>query len=395
MKKIFFDLHSGVSGDMLVSALAGLCADPESAVKLIQTIPLNFSARIFPVKRGNIAAWHFDIDAHTHHEDQIHGRHLCDILKIISAWQCKERVRQMAQAVFQRLARAEAAVHGTSIDEIHFHEVGAADSIVDILGSCLLLEHLGIEEILFNDFRFGCGTVRCCHGEIPLPVPAVSELAKGFRFRTTDIPSELVTPTGAAVLTALGRQTGQINGRVIAAARGSGDREPAGIPGYLTALFFEDSTCKQRKENILIEVNLDDMNSQAVPSLQESLFAGGALDVYLTPLIMKKGRPAIKISVLCTDDKKEPLENLLLKNTTSFGLRSITMQKTELPVKIKNFSTSLGEVRVKFCNDREFFKYKFEYCDLAAIAEKHQIAVQTAEQILAIELAPDLSSLQD
>ena len=258
-------------------------------------------------------------------QDQGHGRHLSDIAEILAGSSLPPRVTQNALAVFTRLADAEAKIHGTSRDQIHFHEVGAVDAIVDIVGSCLLLDMLGVERVVTSSIPCGYGTIACQHGIMPVPAPATMELLQGFPVHSVDIRGELVTPTGAALLTTLSdpAMAGKMPAmRVVDSGFGAGKKQfKPDMPNLLRVILgeTEDASDRTPQTVAVLETNLDDQNPEGFDLLMERAFAAGAVDVFFAPIQMKKNRPATLVTLLCPPDKADALAGLLFRETGTFG----------------------------------------------------------------------------
>jgi uncharacterized protein (TIGR00299 family) protein len=265
-----------------------------------------------------------------HCSDEGTSRNLSDIIKIIHQSTLSNSIRDNVCAVFTRLAKAEAHVHGEHIEDVHFHEVGAMDSIIDISAFCIAIDMLKADQIHFSEFCFGTGTINSRHGEIPVPVPAVVELTKGFSCRHTRKRGELVTPTAAALLTTLGTQVGAASpaGTIIATGVGFGTRHYP-FPSY-TRAFFSETDDRITEQLVLLECNIDDMNPQVAPYLIDILLGNGALDVTATPAIMKKGRPGIVFSVLADDKNCTVLKEIIYRESTTLGIRIQRVEREKL-----------------------------------------------------------------
>ena len=355
MKTAYFDCFSGVSGDMTLAALLA-CGVDEAAFRA-QLSMLNvpgYELRVQRVTRSGITAT--DVDVHLIEAEQGHGRHLADIAAILDSSPLPPHVRQKALAVFTRLADAEAKIHGTTREQIHFHEVGAVDAIVDIVGSCLLLDMLGVERVVTSSIPCGHGTIRCQHGIMPVPAPATMELLEGFPVHSVDIRGELVTPTGAALLTTLAdpATAGKMPAmRVLTSGFGAGKKQfKPDMPNLLRVILGEteepapggDAT---PQTVAVLETNLDDQNPEGFDLLMERAFAAGALDVFFAPVQMKKNRPAMLLSVLCPPDKADALAALLFRETGTFGIRAREQRRYTLARSWRTVVTEFGDIRLK------------------------------------------------
>ena len=314
-------------------------------------------------------------------------RCLSDVRAMIEASPLPRRVKRLSKRVFERLARAEAAVHGCSVEDVHFHEVGALDAIVDVVGSCTALDLLDVEGVSLGPLPVGRGTTRGEHGVLPLPVPAVVELLKGFRVVQTDEMCELVTPTGAALLTAwalelpVAAPAGTAGGTVLAAGFGVGHRGLAGRANVLRASLIEVSAVppagRPDEGCLVLECNLDDAVPELVGALTGRLLAAGALDVFTTAVQMKKQRPGILLTILARPTDREALESLVFAETPTFGIRRYPVERTVLDRRQETVHTEFGTVRVKIgaLRGRDITR-KPEHDDCAARAAEHGVPVR-------------------
>jgi uncharacterized protein (TIGR00299 family) protein len=343
---LYLSCFSGVSGNMFIGALldAGL---PEKDLRaMVSALPVSgYQLKFESVVKCGIKATHFDVLL-DHHEHHAH-RHLADIVKIINGANLSDRVKTRSIAVFAKLAEAEAKVHGTTVEKIHFHEVGAVDAIIDIVGTVFGLEQLGIEKLYAGNLRTGHGMIKCAHGSMPIPAPATAELLCGIPYVQGDVEKELLTPTGAALLATLcdgfgDRPAGFISGKTAYGAGGM-DLE---IPNVLRV---ELGRLKPQNEPslVLMETNIDDCNPQIFDYVMARLFKEGALDVWLTPIQMKKNRPAVTLSVLAPASLQAEVEKIIFTETTTIGIRRYAVDRTALERREKTVNTPWGEVRVK------------------------------------------------
>ena len=370
MKVAYFDCFAGISGDMTLGALvdAGLSF---SALKseLDKLSVREFAIFRRRVEKHGIAGTKVDVHAR---EGHVH-RHLKHVLEIIDSSSISPSAKERAGRVFQKLAEAEAKVHGTTIDAVHFHEVGAVDAIVDVVGAVVGLELLGIEAVYASRFRLGSGQTRGAHGAMPVPVPAVVEMTKGFPTERTAIPHELVTPTGAALLTALASGIGDdIRLRTESTGYGAGARNVEQVPNLLRVEIGELVADSRTDAPILLETNIDDMSPEIYGYLIDRLFEAGARDAFLTPVIMKKGRPGIQLTVLADPNKETELTELIFLETTTLGIRRMPVQRHLLERHSDTLQTPFGPVRVKIATIGGKQRVSPEYDDCARIArEKH------------------------
>ena len=373
MKVAYFDCFAGISGDMTLGALvdAGLDFDLLKA-ELDKLNVKEFTISKKRVEKHGIAGTKIDVDAQ---EGHVH-RHLIDVLYIINTSTISDTAKEKARKVFQKLAEAEAKVHGTTIDQVHFHEVGAVDAIVDIVGVCVGLELMGIDVIYASKFRFGSGRTRGAHGAMPVPVPAVVEMTKGCSAEYTDIPLELVTPTGAAILTALATSIGEkINLKTETTGYGAGTRDVEQVPNLLRVQIGELVTNQQSDEPILLETNIDDMTPEIYGYIIDRLLEAGARDAYLTPIIMKKGRPGIQLSALVDPNKETEITDIIFSETTTLGIRRIPVQRHMLERHSDTIETPFGPIRVKIANVNGKPRITPEYDDCARIAREKSVPI--------------------
>ncbi len=388
MKIAFFDCFSGVSGDMTLGALLACGADnagleAEFRRQLAGLHVPGYDLTVQRVVRQGITAT--DVDVVLLEQDQGHGRHLSDIRALLEQSALSDAVRRKSLAVFTRLADAEAKIHGTTREEIHFHEVGAVDAIVDIVGSCLLLEMLGVDAVVPSSLPCGTGTIVCAHGVMPVPAPATLELLMGFPVHPVDIRGELVTPTGAALLTTLAdpQAAGKMPAmRVLASGFGAGKKQfKADMPNLLRVVIGEatdtESADKTPQMVSVLETNLDDHNPEGLELLMERAFAAGALDVFFAPIQMKKNRPATLVTVICPADKTETLAGVLFRETGTFGIRIKEQRRLTLARSWRTVTTEFGPIRLKTGNwQGEDVTASPEYDDCKQAAQAHDVSLR-------------------
>jgi len=352
MKLLRFDSVGGASGNMLLGALIGLGVDREQLCGLLRTLPIEgFSLDVGEVNRFGQTGLHVEVVVADEHHPH---RGLSDVRDIIAQGELGERTRALALATFQRLAEAEASVHGTTPEAVHFHEVGAMDAIIDIVGACACLELLEIDAVLCSELPVGTGTVEAAHGILPLPVPATAILLKDVPVTPTTLPFELVTPTGAALLTTwlalLPAGVGE-GGAIRAVGTGFGARELPDRPNALRAMLLEagkgDEPSQSGDVCRVLECNVDDMSPELVGSLYERLRASGALDVFTTPVQMKKQRPGVLLTVLCSEERREALLEIIFTESTTFGVREYPVARSTLERELVPVETPYGPVNVK------------------------------------------------
>ena len=365
MKICYFDAFSGISGDMTVGALLDAGADWRALETALASLNLGATCRVEKTKRKGIAASKFTV---THQEQKKH-RHLPHIEKIIAAGEIPAKARDNALAVFRRLGEAEAETHGVPIEKVHFHEVGAIDSICDIVGACVALDSLGVEEIYCSQVNVGSGTVETEHGTLPIPAPATARLLKDRPIYSAGPQTELTTPTGAALITTLAQGFGALPSvRMLAQGFGAGDKDFPMQANVLRVLVGEKTSAAEATSVTILEANIDDSTPQVLGYAMERLFAEGALDVTLTPVFMKKNRPATLISVIAAPETVEELAAVLFAETSTLGLRMISAERRVLAREIAEVETSFGKIRVKY-NERGGVTPEYEDCRRVA-AEK-------------------------
>jgi len=361
---------------MILGALlaAGLDAD-ELRADLDKLNLGGYELKIRRVRKQGFDAAKVDVEVT---EEQTH-RHLRHITDIIDASGLSANVKQRAKQVFGRLAEAEAKVHGTSVEEIHFHEVGAVDAIVDVVGAAIGFERLGFDRIVCSPIPTGSGTVTCAHGVMPVPAPAVAELLIGVPLAECDEVGELTTPTGAAILTTLAETYGPLPPmRIARTGYGAGNRDGANRPNVLRLIVGESiGSDAQTDEVVSLEANLDDATGEQIGYACERLFEAGALDVCTTPIIMKKGRPGVLLSVLCALEKEADCRRIIFTETTTFGIRRRQCSRHTLERRSRVVVTRFGEIRVKLgILEGTVVRASPEYDDCAAAARRHGVALR-------------------
>lgn len=348
MKTCYFDCFAGISGDMLLGAFVDAGLSPTVLEAELRKLRLEgWSLTAQKVRRGELTATKLTFQiSETHHH-----RTWRTIREMLHSSELPDAVRQRAEAIFLRLAEVEAAVHDVAIDEVHFHEVGALDSILDIVGASVAVERLGLEKILVSPLNVGTGTVKTAHGVLPVPAPATAGLLKGAPVYSSGLEGELVTPTGAAVVSVLASSYGSIPlMRVSVIGYGAGDRNPDGYPNVLRVFVGESVEAgvgPEKTDVMVLEANIDDMNPVIGGYLIEQALAAGALDVFYTPVQMKKNRPGITVTVLSPPDRLEALCELLFAQTTSLGVRYYPVQRRVLERQFVEVTTPFGPVRMK------------------------------------------------
>jgi pyridinium-3,5-bisthiocarboxylic acid mononucleotide nickel chelatase len=348
----YWDCFSGIAGDMNLGAMVGCGLAVERLREDLAGLALEgFHIEHRRVQRGALAADKIDVVIDV---DEGHHPHrgLADIREILSSSSLPEGVAERAEAVFEALCAAEAEVHGCSIDEVHLHEVGAIDAIVDVVGAAWAIEALGIGELVVSPLPLGSGMVRSAHGPLPVPGPAAVELLRGFAVRLGDGAAELVTPTGAAIVAALGRPGAMPERMVVErVGYGAGDRELGDRPNLLRVLLGERPAGIGVDSLLLLETNLDDLNPELYEYVMERLFGEGARDVYFAPIHMKKNRPAVLLSVLADPARRDALTRVLFDETSTLGVRVLPVERLRVERETGEVETRFGRVRVKIGKD--------------------------------------------
>lgn len=365
MKIAYLDCFSGISGDMLLGALVDAGAGGEELNRQIARLGLpGVAVRFEKCLRAGIGATQAHVEAPPEHQH----RHLSHIEKIIREGRLAPRVEERAVAIFRRLGEVEAGVHQVPVERVHFHEVGAVDSIVDVVGACLGLEELGIDEVQCSALNVGSGTVETEHGTLPAPAPATAALVKGRPVYSRGPAVELTTPTGAAIATTLAARFGPLPAmRVEAVGYGAGSRDFPGQANVVRVLVGEPSGAAESTAVAVIEANIDDLSPQVLAYAMERLLEGGALDVTLSPVLMKKGRPGSLLRVLARPEDQETLAGVVFRETTTLGLRIYQAERRVQARSTVEVETAYGKVRVKVSETGSFAP---EYEDCRRLAEE-------------------------
>lgn len=408
-KTLYLECESGISGDMAVAALLDLGADQQVLKKALASLPVQgFDIRISRVKKSGLDACDFDVvldkehENHDHDMEYLHGhdahnhdthnhdaagahsmhthhahehRSFADILQIIESSSLTERAKKTSADIFSVLADAEAKAHGVPKDQVYFHEVGAVDSIVDILSVAICLDNLDIDRVIVTELCEGRGTVRCQHGILPIPVPAVANIvqANHLKLKLTQVEGELVTPTGAAIVAAI-RTSDKIPESffIEKTGLGAGKREYV-CAGILRAMLLEienEENWLEKDEICKLETNIDDCNGEALGFLMERLMQAGARDVHYTPVYMKKNRPAYQVNVICKKEDAAKLEKLIFQGTTTIGIRRIYMERSILKREAAEIDTPFGKMKVKVCDLPDGKRIYPEYEEVARICRE-------------------------
>ena len=403
-KTLYLECYSGISGDMTVAALLDLGADREVLKESLKSLPVGgFRTEITRVKKSGLDARDFSVileqDNHDHDMEYLHGseksytghheythsheyphehRGMKEITEIIQKSEMTARAKKMAMRVFGILAQAESKAHGVPVEEVHFHEVGAVDSIVDIAAIAICMDNLDISNVIVPVLYEGTGFIRCQHGQIPVPVPAVTHIAEThkLKLKITDIQGELVTPTGAAVVAAF-RTSDRLpeDFTMLKTGIGAGKRQYR-CPGILRAMLIRETTDLQIKDIIWkLETDMDDCGGEMMGHVMNLLMANGAREVHYTPIYTKKNRPAYTLTVICKESEREKLENLIFSETTTIGIRRVEMERTILQREIQKKDTPVGTAIVKACTLPDGnIRYYPEYENVAELAERNQLS---------------------
>ena len=377
MKILYFDCFSGVSGNMILGAMVDAGIDIKALKKELKKLDLHgYSLKVSKVKRKGIKGTKVDVivDKKKH----LHHTHYKDIKRLIERSKLPEKIKEDSLSIFKNIAEAEAKIHRTSVDNVHFHEVGAVDSIVDVVGASICINLLNPDIILSSPINTGKGMVKTEHGLLPVPAPATTEMLKGFPSYSSDIEFELATPTGVGIITAMAKASNTIpvmKTNVI--GYGAGSKDFSDSPNLLRIMIGEGYSPSEQDSITVIESNIDDMNPQFYDHIMNRIFDAGALDVFLTPIIMKKNRPAVKITLLSDNDNVNKLADILLKETTSFGLRMYKTERVKLDKEIKAIKTEYGNARVKIGKrNGKIINIAPEYEDCKRIAKEKGIPIR-------------------
>ncbi|HKE29396.1 MAG TPA: nickel pincer cofactor biosynthesis protein LarC [Bryobacteraceae bacterium] len=370
----YFDAFSGISGDMTVGALADAGANTGAITAAITSLDAGAVVSFEKVKRNGIGATKYHVEAGEQHGH----RHLSHIVKMIEKGALAPRAREKAIAVFRKLAEAEAQVHDTSIEKVHFHEVGAVDSIADIVGAAVALDLLDVDTVVCSPVNVGSGTVKAEHGVLPVPAPATAILLAGAPVYSRGPAVELTTPTGAAVAAALAQRFGTLPPMKIARTGfGAGTRDFPEQANVLRVILGEPTGANEALAVAVIEANLDDLSPQVLAYATERLMEFGALDVSVQPIVMKKGRPGHLLRVIALPEDREALAQIVFSETSTFGLRIYSAERRVQARCWKEVETQYGKVRVKVSSEG-YYAPEYEDCrNLAAatgVALKHIIA---------------------
>ena len=375
-KILYYDASSGISGDMNLAALVGLGVDFDYLCSELEKLNLSgeFHLEQKNVVKNGIAATKIDVVLL---KSQPHARSYADIKQILASSNLSEFCKKKATAIFHVIAQAEAKVHKVSIDEVHFHEVGALDSIVDVVGAAICFEYLsknfGISKVVSSKIELGGGVVKCDHGYLNVPAPAVCEILKDVPVSLGRANFEMTTPTGAAILKACADEfVDEINFKIEKVAYGAGEKNAPNFANALRAMICEVDESQNLVQK-MISTNIDDMDAESFAFACEILRENSALDVFSHSIYMKKGRIGFELNVLCKDKDAKKLKELIFTHTTAIGVREIDVVKTELKRKFVSVETKFGDIRLKISGEDEKVKPEFDECKNAALAHKTSI----------------------
>lgn len=387
MTTLYLDCGMGAAGDMLTAALLELLPDPEAFVAELNSLGIpgvEYKAEK-SVKCG-ITGTHMQVtvhgeeeDGHTHHHGHTHGS-MADIRSIVNGLPIPAMVKLNILTVYEEIAQAESHVHGVPVRQIHFHEVGAMDAVADVTAVCLLLHRLNPDRIVASPVHVGSGQVRCAHGILPVPAPATAWILRDVPIYGGSISGELCTPTGAALLKHFVDSFASLPPvKVRAIGYGMGRKD---FPQANCVRALLGQTEDQTDTVVELRCNVDDMTPEAIGFALEKLLAEGALDAFTTPIGMKKSRPATMLTVLCTQAQREKMVQLLLRHTTTLGVRESLCRRYTLSRRIQTVATPYGPVRIKISDGYGVHRQKYEYADLAAIANEQGFSLAELESIL-------------
>jgi len=376
MKIIHYDCFSGISGDMNLGAMIDLGISKAFLIRELEKLNLK-GWKIIAEKdhRHGIQGTKVTVKLSGHEH---HHRNLADIVKIIDNSELDSNVKALSKNIFMKVADAESLVHGIPVDKVHFHEVGAMDSIIDITGAAICFNALKADEVHVSALELGGGFVKCQHGTLPVPAPATAEIVKGMPVRAGGVNFEATTPTGAAILATLGTHFGSPEGfRILKTGYGVGHKDDPSVPNLLRVFIGEAEEKENGHDAILLECNIDDMNPEFFEHISERLFSAGASDVYISNIIMKKGRPGNVLNIICEAGSENKLKEIVFTESTTVGIRCFRFRKDTLSRKFEVIKSPYGNVTVK----RSFYKNKMvsskpEYEDCRRIAIERGIPVK-------------------
>lgn len=412
-KALYLECYAGISGDMTVAALLDLGADEDVLLQALKSLPLSgFEVEIRRVNKAGLDACDFNVKLdsghenhdhdmeylhghdhqkedghhhkeHNHHEEHTHHYHehrgLPEIMDIIQQSDISKRAKTIAIQIFEVLAQAEAKAHGVPIDQVHFHEVGAVDSIVDIVAVAVCLDNLEVTKVIVPTICEGIGTVRCQHGILPIPVPAVANIVSKHHLpiQITNVKGELITPTGAAIVAAI-QTTVELPERFVIEKTGIGaGKRQYERPSLLRVMLIQEAPVHTADSIYKLETNIDDCTGEELGYVMDKLFEAGARDVHYSPVFMKKNRPAYQLNIICDVGQIEEMERIIFGETTTIGIRRVKMERTVLDREFIKVNTAIGEVQAKKCilptGEVRFYP---EYDSAAKLAREKNVSLR-------------------
>lgn len=384
MKTLYFDCFAGASGNMILGALIALGVDEAELKRQLSFLSISdFQIDLSIRDKSGISALHAQVIV----PDEKDHRHLSTIEKIISDSGLSDGVKRRSTDIFRNLARAEAKVHGIELEKVHFHEVGALDAIVDIVGSCIGFELLEIDKFVCSKIHVGSGFVNMAHGKFPVPPPAVAELLTGIPVYSTEIEGELITPTGAAIISTVCEKFGTMPEMTVEkTAYGAGSRDYKDFPNVLRLMIGKTTPAANGEAPhtdslTLIETNIDDLSPQILGYVMDRSIELGALDCWFTPIQMKKNRPATMVSILCEPSKTGKLSELLYTETSTIGIRLNSVKRDCLPREIVNVATKFGDFDIKIARyNGKVVNAKPEHDQIRKAAESYGVSLREIEE---------------
>lgn len=399
MKTLYIVCNMGAAGDMLMAALLELIEDKEQVLKQLNSLlPEKVTVALEPSEKCGVTGSHIRVTVdgieegvchHGHHDhEHVHAEHhhhhsgIAEIYKLIEAMEVAEKVKTDAKAVYKLIASAESKVHGKTMEEIHFHEVGTLDAVADVVGNCLLMEKIGVQRIVVSPIHVGSGSVKCAHGILPVPAPATALLLEGLPIYGGEIKGELCTPTGAALLKYFGTSFETMPAMTVEKiGYGMGTKDFEQRPNCVRVLLGDDGIAEAAANEVVeLAANLDDMTGEELSFAMETLLKEGALDVYFEQIIMKKSRPAVKLVCMCRPEEKEKFAELILKHTTTIGVRAYGLERFTLKRRVETRQTPWGKVDVKVCSGYGVTREKPEFAQVAEIAEAQGLSIRDIKE---------------
>ena len=379
MKTLYFDCSSGISGNMTLGSLIEIVGDENFLLNEIKKLNIEgYKIEISKKVKNGITGTYVDVILEHHHEH----RNLNDVYSVIDNSSIDEKSKELAKRIFLRVAKAESKVHNKPLEEVHFHEVGAIDSIVDIVGTAILINKINPDKILSSVVNDGYGFIECAHGTMAVPVPATTEIFanSNVKFRQIDVDTELVTPTGAAIIAELAEDFTTLPAMITRKIGWGAGYKDLKIPNVLK-VYYGDMD-KPNENFVVMETNIDDCSGEILGHTEELLFKAGALDVFFTPIFMKKNRPAYRMTVACRKEDMLNLQKIIFRETTTIGIRYRFEARTELGREIIEIDTKYGKLKAKkVINNGETYIYP-EYESMKKIAEENQIPIKNLYQLI-------------